>query len=134
MGRYLLKVIKAVGLLAACIVGGLALMLGILVAKDRLDDRAFDQKVWRDSANVYRDNPRAQMYREVVEWLEEEQPSRRQIIARLGPPNSTGSDSRWDGHLSYDLGVTGSFGYDGSSIEIWLDDDKRVSKVSVLQH
>jgi len=134
------KVLKYILLSFLGIVGIVVLVVGLFIAwivfDSPFDDQKFDLMVWVEHHNSRDpDNPRGKMADDLEKRLLKDRPTRAQVIALLGPPDSMStSDWRKKNFLSYNLGMWSGIGLDYDSFDIYFDDEGRVQMIKLIQH
>lgn len=128
---------NTVQLVLGAIVGIVALLLILMVGpgmKVWMTNTEFDRATWikKPPAEDGERTARDRMADSVVEWLNQENPTRESVLEKLGEPDRRYDATRWRGDFRYILGSGRSGGMDPYTLEIWFDDG-RVSRARVKQ-
>jgi hypothetical protein len=98
-----------------------------------LHGAAFDRDVWVETRNNRgARHPRDPMVNAVRVRLYRDKPARQEVIALLGEPGMSERDKRGRDFLSYGLGTLYSLDY--HSLDIYFDENDRVTKMCIVQH
>ncbi|WP_027158172.1 hypothetical protein [Methylobacter luteus] len=128
------KLLKRIaGLLAAGILGIVAFFgyIYFTLADDPFNNREFDREVWVSFyENMDPDNPRGEMYEDLVASHLRKGMKRMEVVALLGKPDVEDVKNL----LSYNLGMWSGFRIDYDSLDIALSDDGVLVGVRRVQH
>lgn len=133
MKRWVKGTLLGCGLLLLACVSGMFLMVFLfhLLVPNPFDDRPFDREVWLAEAGLPGpDNPRGQMYEDLLEKHLKKGMTKAEVLALLGKPDAT-SRSRL---FSYELGMWSGMRIDTDTLDVEFDGTDKVKRAYRVQH
>jgi hypothetical protein len=128
----------------------LGLIAGVLIAvalwfvwdnpMDPFDNASFDQALWAKWRGSWDyDNPRGHMAADLIDRLEDDRPTRAEVVALLGPSEApchdlTPSVGSVQECLSYSIGSWSGFRMDSDTLDVYFGNDGRVRSSLTVQH
>lgn len=112
------------------VVVGYVVYVVLVVLDNPFDNRAFDRELWMAYQQTVADNPRGEMYEDLVANHLRPGTRRDAVIALLGEPERL----RSDGCLSYNLGMWSGFRADYDTLDICFDAAGTLHDARRIQH
>ena len=128
------KTFKIAGILSVIVLFvmiGLYAYLHFIVFEDPFDNKTFERSVWiKNQNNMNPDNPRGEMYKDLVENKLKIGMTKDEIIALFGKADFK-TEKRF---LSYNLGMWSGFRMDYDSLDLEFDDQNQLKQFYRVQH
>lgn len=128
------KTFKIAGVLAGItlfVMIGFYTYLHFIVFEDPFDNKKFERSVWMENHdNMDPDNPRGEMYKDLVEKKLKKGMTKEEIIELLGEADIK-TEERF---LSYNLGMWSGFKMDYDSLDLEFDNKNQLKRFYRVQH
>lgn len=128
------KIVKYIGFLAGFFLIGVLAFCGYLyfvVLDDPFNNRDFDKEIWLKShADMDPDNPRGEMYEDLVENHLSKGMSKTEIFGLLGQPDFQNTEDL----MSYNLGMWSGMRIDYDSLDLKFTADGGLVEFCRVQH
>jgi hypothetical protein len=106
-------------------------VLYFIGGNDPFDDKAFDKQVWVSMHDqMLPDNPRGQMYQDIIENHVKLGMSKVQVLELLGTPDFKNEIN----FVSYNLGMWSGMGMDYDSFDLYFSKSGVLTKTRKVQH
>ncbi|MGH7167453.1 MAG: hypothetical protein ACREII_02875 [Nitrospiraceae bacterium] len=133
LGKSILLILGGLLILATATIVGLFIWGGYQMSQfdSPFDDRSFDPVVWKASSKDRNpDNPRGQMYEDLVKNHLRAGMTQPEVIALLGH----GDEAERQDFISYNLGMWSGFRVDYDTLDLSFDRGGRLKRYNRVQH
>ena len=128
------KIVKYIGFMAGFLLIGVLVFCGYLyfvILDDPFDNRDFDSEIWlKYHEDMEPDNPRGEMYEDLVENYLIKGMSKAEVFGLLGQPDFQNTEDM----MSYNLGMWSGMRIDYDSLDLKFTDDGGLVEFYRVQH